>query len=211
MLQFFHMNIFKFTCFYCHPCLQITVQTFTSSNYKIVHSATLGVAIVTETTNFLSSCFRARLLPRWKTEQLKQISCSYFAIKKSLSRFPLILNWDVCFNISVFVLVTWINYHNGTLIWEYTIYYTWLSMINCVALHLCLSESQEKSQNVCVCMYPVSNLGSWPLQTLCCSPPVSLEVWCSLSQCRASSGASAAAAEPAPAQVQDLAEDNTLR
>lgn len=55
-------------------------------------------------------------------------------------------------------------------------------------------------------MHPVSYLDFWPLQTLCCSPPVSLEVWCSLSQCHASSGASAAAAEPAPTQVQDLAE-----
>lgn len=35
---------------------------------------------------------------------------------------------------------------------------------------------------------------------------MSLEVWCSLSQCRASSGASAAAAEPAPAQERDLIE-----
>lgn len=45
---------------------------------------------------------------------------------------------------------------------------------------------------------------------------MSLEVWCSLSQCHASSGASAAAAEPAPAQVQGLAETkhtalNTLK
>lgn len=57
-----------------------------------------------------------------------------------------------------------------------------------------------------LCMHPVSNLDFWPLQTLCCSPPVSLEVWCFLSQCHASSGASAVAAEPAPTQVQDLAE-----
>lgn len=35
---------------------------------------------------------------------------------------------------------------------------------------------------------------------------MSLEVWCSLSQCHASSGASVAAAEPAPTQVQDLEE-----
>lgn len=57
-----------------------------------------------------------------------------------------------------------------------------------------------------LCVHPVSNLDFWPLQTLCCSPPVSLEVWCFLSQCHASSGASAVAAEPAPTQVQDLAE-----
>lgn len=56
------------------------------------------------------------------------------------------------------------------------------------------------------CTRPGTNLDFWPLQTLCCSPPVSLEVWRSLSQCHASSGASAAAAEPAPTQVQDLAE-----
>ncbi len=74
------------------------------------------------------------------------------------------------------------------------------------SLHPCPLSKSGESQNVCLCMYPVSNLGFWPLQTLCCSPPVSLEVWCSLSQCRASSGASAAAAEPAPTQVQDLAE-----
>lgn len=75
--------------------------------------------------------------------------------------------------------------------------------------HGCRPHNQSKSvksQRVRLCMCPVSNLGFWPLQTLCCSPPVSLEVWCSLSQCRASSGASAAAAEPAPTQVQDLAE-----
>lgn len=57
-----------------------------------------------------------------------------------------------------------------------------------------------------LCVHRVSNLDFWPLQTLCCSPPVSLEVWRSLSQCHASSGASAVAAEPAPTQVQDLAE-----
>lgn len=70
-------------------------------------------------------------------------------------------------------------------------------------LQPCPSQSQKKS-SVCLCVCPLSNLDFWPLQTLCCSPPVSLAVWCSLSQCRASSGASAAAAEPAPTQVQDL-------
>lgn len=83
----------------------------------------------------------------------------------------------------------------------------WLSLINCAAntqlIHSPLKVSKIP-QGLHLHVF-VSNLGSWPLQTLCCSPPVSLEVWCSPSQCRASSGASAAAAEPAPTQVQDLA------
>lgn len=211
----FTLNIVKFLTwtFSCYAFLLSTIFTIISADslkavQKISHSTTLGVASGTQTASSLSSCCRVTLLPKLNTDQLKPCSCSYLD-SMSQSSFSL-------FTISVFVLVTNINSVHlmvlttamGCWIWDYTTHYVRLSMINCIAPHLCLSGSPKC---VCVCMYPGSNLGSWPLQTLCCSPPVSLEVWCSLSQCRASSGASAAAAEPAPAQVQDLAEDNTPR
>lgn len=96
---------------------------------------------------------------------------------------------------------------HGHILWSFIFFWNKMYLIFFQSL-TCLDiwAALWKLENLAyACILP-SNLDFWPLQTLCCSPPVSLEVWRSPSQCHASSGASAGAAEPAPTQVQDLAQ-----
>lgn len=134
--------------------------------------------------------------------------CKFFfpALLKILWGIKICWNMASCFGNDWFqfmVIYCGVGFFFGNKMYLTFRFFQSLTGLDVWAAFICTPSESQKIAYACI---RPSNLDFWPLQTLCCSLPVSLEVWCSPSQCHASSGASAGAAEPAPTQVQDLAQ-----